>query len=60
MNNGAALRDPNDIASEIRNNGGLPINCTNGTETSVAIPTSGAIPVFTGNGGGDTYNCTGF
>jgi hypothetical protein len=60
MNNGAAFEIRNDIASVIRNNGGLPINCTNGTETSVAIPTSGAIPVFSGNVGGDAHNCTGF
>ena len=60
MNNGAAFEIRNDIASEIRNNGNLPINCTNGTETSLAVPTSGALPIFTGNGGGNTHNCTGF
>jgi hypothetical protein len=60
MNNGSALEIRNDIASEIRNNGGLNINCTSGTETSVAIPTTGGVPVFTGNVGGNTTNCTGF
>ena len=57
MNNGSTFEIRNDAPSTIRNNGGLPINCTNGTETSVAIPASA---VFTGNGGGDTHNCTGF
>ena len=56
MGNGFASLDTTRPA-RFRNNGGLPIDCTNGTETSVAIPASAA---FTGNGGGDTHNCTGF
>jgi hypothetical protein len=60
MNNGAAFEIRNDVASEIRNNGNLPINCTNATETSAAIPTTGQVPIFSGNGGGNTTNCTGF
>ena len=60
MNNGATIEIRNDVSSEVRDNGNLPINCTNATETSAAIPTTGALPIFTGNGGGNTPNCTAF
>jgi hypothetical protein len=68
MNNGSTFEIRNDISSEIRNNGtvgntanGFPINCFSGTETSIAIPTTGGVPVFSGNIAGNApNNCTGF
>lgn len=68
LNNGAAFEIRTDVASTISNNGtagntnGFPINCTGtGTETSIGIPTTGAVPIFTGNLAGNApNNCTGF
>jgi hypothetical protein len=61
LNNGAAFEIRNDVATTISGSGGLPINCF-GDEVSIVIPTTGAVPIFTGNAGGDTpsSNCTGF
>ncbi len=67
LDKAGTLEIRNDVPSTISNNGtagvttnGFPINCTNsGTETSVAVPTSGGVPIFTGNIAGNTVNnCT--
>ena len=66
--NGATLEVGSNNAVSIINNGtpavttnGFPINCLNGTETSVSVPITGAVPIFTGNVAGNIVNnCTGF
>jgi hypothetical protein len=69
LDRGGTLEIRTDVAVTFSNNGtvgvtsnGFPIACTNsGTETSVTVPTSGAVPIFAGNIAGNTVNnCTGF